>query len=95
MADADPRDKPIECPYTGKTVHREHCMKTSLTYQRGAWSPNRVFKDEATVTLTGMTETTEFYGKMASEIAGYTVYYEHGELPSASSQKYKHPLTFR
>jgi len=44
----DPRDKPIECPYTGKTVHREHCMKTSLTYQRGAWSPNRVFKDEAT-----------------------------------------------
>jgi hypothetical protein len=54
-----------------------------------------VFKDEATVTLSGMTETTEFYGKKANEIAGYTVYYEHGELPSASSQKYKHPLTFR
>ena len=55
----------------------------------------QVFKDEATVTLSVMTETTEFYGKRASEIAGYTVYYEHGELPSASSQKYKHPLTFR
>ena len=51
MADADPRDKPIECPYTGKTVHREHCMKTGLTYQRGAWSPNRVFKDEETARM--------------------------------------------
>jgi hypothetical protein len=51
MADVDPRDKPIECPYTGKTVHREHCMKTGLTYQRGAWSPNRVYKDEETASL--------------------------------------------
>lgn len=51
MADVDPRDKPIECPYTGKTVHREHCMKTSLTHQRGAWSPIRVYKDEETARM--------------------------------------------
>lgn len=51
MAEADPRDKPIECPYTGKTVHREHCMKTGLTRQRGAWSPLRVYKDEETARM--------------------------------------------
>lgn len=72
MADVDPRDKPIECPYTGKTVHREHCMKTGLTYQRGAWSPNRVFKDEETARMQMRRRGREWLPADAELLCPYT-----------------------
>ena len=35
----------IECPYTGKTVRVEYNLNLGVYYQKGAWSPNRVFAD--------------------------------------------------